>query len=819
MNDMLCFRKLILMNTICLCVAGATAAMDSNKATIGYLYPAGAQQGQTVQIIAGGQFLRGAKEVYISGEGVSAKVVKNAQAVQRLNTDQRKLFNQLFEETRNKRLTELPPKVLNKILPNNIPEQKTNQPEKEDPDAKPINLPNNPMLDTLGEQSLRELAHTAYMINYPRNMLQMNRQLNELVVIEVTVDVDAKPGSRELRIMSNLGLSNPVVFQVGMLPEVRELEPNNGSPFYVNNLFKPISGANLEKIIQEKPLDAPVLINGQIMPGDIDRFRFRAEAGQQLVIETSARSLIPYLADAVPGWFQAVVTLYNAAGTEIAFDDDYRFNPDPVLFYEVPRDGFYEIEIRDSIYRGREDFVYRIAIGEQPFITQMYPLGGKAGVETTASIDGWNLPEKQLKLDTQFGPDTICQTVYDDNKMVSNAVPYAVDTLPECDEIESNDTLKDAQQIDLPEIINGQILKSGDIDVFQFSGRAGEKIAAEVVARRLNSPLDSLLRLTDASGKVLHWNDDYVEKEEHLYKDITGLQTHHADSYLIAELPKDGKYYVHLADAENHGSTAHSYRLRIAPAEGDFSLRVIPSSLIASSGAAVPVRVYALRKDGFEGPIEVFVKNPDTGFKITGGIIPAGNESIRMTLTIPAKQITGPVALELEGRAQIGGKTISRRAVPADDTMQAFLYRHLVPAQELLVFVQKSRWSMPPVEFAGSGPVKVPVGGSVQVHLKTKPRPQLKEIDLELYDPPAGLTLHDVTVVPEGLAFVLKADKDAVKSDISDNLVIQMFREYTPPRQEGKPVPKKQRNSMGVIPAIPIQIVQETQQDDPPKST
>jgi len=808
---MLCFRKLILMNTICLCAAGATAALDSNKATVGYLYPAGAQRGQTVQIIAGGQFLRGAKNVYFSGEGVSAKVVRNMRTIQRLNGDQQKEFRRLFEEARDKRLTELPPNVLKEILPKGLPERKANELQANEPEKTPVKLPDNSMVDTLGKQSIRELAHTAYMINYPRNMLQMNRQLNELVLIEVTVDADAKPGSRELRIMSNTGLSNPVVFQVGTLPEVRELEPNNGSPFFVNNLFKPISGANLEKIIQEKPFDVPVLINGQIMPGDIDRFRFRAEAGQQLVIETSARSLIPYLADAVPGWFQATISLYNAAGTEIAFADDYRFNPDPVLFYQIPRNGLYELEIRDSIYRGREDFVYRIAIGEQPFITQMYPLGGRHGIETTASIDGWNLPEKQLKLDTQLGEDAIYQAVYDGKKVVSNAVVYAVDTLPECGEIESNDTLKDAQQIDLPEIINGQILKSGDIDVFQFSGRAGEKIAAEVLARRLNSPLDSLLRLTDASGKVLQWNDDYVEKEEHLHKDITGLQTHHADSYLIAELPKDGTYYVHLTDAEHHGSAAHNYRLRIARTEGDFSLRVTPSGLSVSASGTVPVSVHALRKDGFEGPIEIVVKNSDSGFQITGGLIPAGSDNVRMTLTAPNNKTAGPVALELEGRAQIGGKTISRRAVPADDTMQAFLYRHLVPAQEFFVFVQKRRWQVPPIKLVGKRPVQVPAGGSVQVKLKTASRPILKEIDLELYEPPAGLTLHDVTVVPEGLAFVLKADKDVVQRDISSNLIIEMLREYTPQQQEGKPAPQKRRNSMGVIPAIPIQIVLETQ--------
>jgi len=45
----------------------------------------------------------------------------------------------------------------------------------------------------------------------------------------------------------------------------------------------------------------------------------------------------------------------------------------------------------------------------------------------------------------------------------------------------------------------------------------------EVFARRLNSPLDSILQLTDAQGKQIAANDDYEDKGY-------GLTTHHADS-------------------------------------------------------------------------------------------------------------------------------------------------------------------------------------------------------------------------------------------------------------------------------------------------
>ena len=804
---------------LCLCVASARGQSRTNQPQIGYLYPAGGRQETVFQITAGGQFLRNISEVYVSGEGVHAKVIKYIRPLRNLQREQRELLQKRMKELRDKRLAELSPGIRRRFASSRkaaakkaASKPKTTAPAaaKAEPaadkekaaKAKEVKLPDHPLLDDLDDKSLRELAHVMSVLFFPRAKQQINRQLSELVLIEVTIDPNAAPGNRELRLGTKTILTNPMVFQVGLLPEVRELEPNNKEAYpALPNIPR------TTRLPTDKPLELPVLLNGQIMPGDMDRFRFNARRGQRLVIEAHARGLIPYLADAVPGWFQATVALYDANGKEVAFADDYRFNPDPVLFYRIPRSGAYELEIRDSIYRGREDFVYRLAVGERPFITQMFPLGAKAGVDAAASVSGWNLPETQLALDTQAGGACIRQTAYHEGKQLSNSVPYAIDTLPECNETESNDTIKGAQQIDLPKIINGRIDKPGDVDVFQFDARTGDKVVAEVNGRRLNSPLDSLLRLTDSSGNVLEWNDDHMIKDSHLHMNMMGLATHHADSYLLAELPKNGTYYVHLADSQRHGSQAYGYRLRIAVAQGDFALRVAPSSISIRTGGIVAIHVHALRKDGYDGEIEVVLKERNTGFELDGAQIPAGQDSVRMTLKAPPKAPTGPIRLQLEGRARIGGKLVSHPVVPADDVMQAFLYRHLVPSRELTVLVQKARWGMPPIELAGDSPVRIPAGGSAQVRFKTPKRSNLKQVRLELREPPEGLTLHDVTVVPEGLAFRLKADGDAMQSGYANNLIVEAFRESTPKQKEGQPKPKKRRYSMGILPAIPIQIV------------
>ncbi len=176
--------------------------------------------------------------------------------------------------------------------------------------------------------------------------------------------------------------------------------------------------------------------------------------------------------------------------------------------------------------------------------------------------------------------------------------------------------------------------------------------------------------------------------------------------------------------------------------------------------------------------------------------------------------------MQLEGSIRIGEQTVSHPVFGADDVMQAFLYRHLVSTQEFLVSVQKTRWRAPPIKLASDDPVRIPVGGSADVRIKTRRGPSLKEIQLELNEPPEGLTLHDVTVVPEGLAFKLKADKDAMQIGFADNLIVEVFREYTPKQKDGPPKVglikagvagpsnQKRRYSMGIFPAIPIEIVQ-----------
>jgi hypothetical protein len=536
----------------------------------------------------------------------------------------------------------------------------------------------------LTEKDLRLLADYDRKMKDPKR--QQNTQIGETVRARVTLAADAEPGMRFLRLRTAGGLGNPLRFEVGQHAEVREAEP---PPDYFN-LEGGARGRRALETYEARVVNPivglPATINGRILPGEVDLFTFRALAGEQVVVKVLARELIPYLADAVPGWFQAVATLYDASGREVAFADDYGFDPDPVLFFKIPADGEYRIEVRDSIYRGREDFVYRITLGELPFLTVMAPLGGMAGSEVEVSLFGGNLGAK-TKLDyTVPGQPGLARVTVSRSDRLSNALPFHVTTHAEEAEREPNNSPGAGADLKLPVIVNGGINPPGDVDFYRVKGRGGQPMAFEIFARRLNTPVDATLTVFDRDGKEIAFNDDFEDP-------AAGLTTHHADAHVFVKLPADGECFVRVADAQHQGGPGHLYRLRLSMAEEDFALRVTPSSLNATSGGTAKLTAHVLRLDSFEGPVALRVKAGDgaSGITLRNALIAADQTEMDLALSVPSGLTEEPVAIVIEGVATIGGREVVRDAVPAEDMMQAFLYRHLVPVDGLLLQVSVPR--------------------------------------------------------------------------------------------------------------------------------
>lgn len=703
---------------------------ESPDPRIGYVYPAGGKQGTTVRVFVGGQNFNGVKDIFVSGTGVKAMLFRNLGRIIQINGDERREVMRRLKE---------------------IKEGKT-------PTEGTTKLPNHPLLNDLAKLTPVEMDFFVNEFLKRDEKRQQNSQIRETVLLEIVIDADAPVGDRELRMKGQLGLTNPMVFQVGSLAETID-----ATPYDENSPPTPV-------------VDAPATLNGQIKPGDVDRFKFRATKGQSLVIQAHARRLIPFIADAVPGWFQAVVKVFDPKGKEIAYADDYRYDPDPVLLFKPAETGEYELEVHDSLYRGREDFVYRIHISEQPFVKSIFPLGAREGAATVATVDGWNLKEKRLALDTKPG-EPIRQI---------GGVTYHVDPLPDVLEVEPND--QNAQAIDLPRIVNGRIGKPGDEDVFRVNGKAGEEIVIEVLARRLLSPLDSLVQLVDSSGRVVAWNDDLERKDGDLRTDM-GAITHHADSYLRATYPKDDVYYVRLKDAQGQGGEGYAYRLRLGPPRPDFLVRMTPSTFNLRPGVAFPIDIHVLRFDGFDGEIELALDGAPAGMKIQGAKIPRGTDHIRMTVTV-RETIAQPTAI----RVLANGRPV----IPCEDSMQAFLWRHLVPVRELLAVTAGAGRAIPPEV---QGTADLVNGSTVEIFVKIDPRGKTQELIFEISGAPKGVTLAKSEMVKDGVKLTFQAAEAAVGS--GGNLIVAVHADIGNKQNPAR----KRRIAVGVLPAIPYKVV------------
>jgi len=679
---------------------------------IGFVYPAGGQQGATFPIRLGGQGLLHPSEVSVSGEGVSVRLVEFHPVY---DNQEMALLNQQLNELKKKETTVDDGMAAHMALyefpaaigPSGGPEMAASLicPVCGTQNALDADLcvrcnaklekPKNPQpaKDAKSEapKSEKEVAKERLIEKIQRVFADDERNpavrsQTELVFAEVTVAPDAEPGRREIRVITKRGVSNALPFYVGQVPEVAR-KPMKTCPVQV--LGKEHLAQRKRPIEEEEMrVTVPCTMNGQVAAGEINRYRFQAEKGQRLVIDAKARNLIPYVADGVPGWFQAVIKLYDGKGKELAYNDDFRFNPDPVLYYQVPEDGEYVLTINEALFRGRENFVYRITVSELPFVSDIFPLGGRVGEPIKIEMNGWNLEGTTLAPPAKdAGPGHHLLTA-GDGKRVSNQVPFALDTLPECLDRESNDEPSKAQKVTLPIIVNGRADRPGDWDVFEVEGKAGETIVAEVTARRLGSPFDSFVKITSADGKIIAFNDDH-------YDAASGMNTDHADSYLMAKLPADGKYFVHLGDTTRKAGKEYAYRLRISQPQPDFTLRLIPSRIVIRSKGAANVTVFAIRKDGFDGPIKLAFSGLPEGVESPGATLGAKQEIVGLSVKTKLTEMEKPVNVIVVGTAKVGDREIVHEAVPAEDKMQAFLWRHLLPADTLPLLVWNPDYQPP----------------------------------------------------------------------------------------------------------------------------
>jgi hypothetical protein len=444
--------------------------------------------------------------------------------------------------------------------------------------------------------------------------------------LEIRVDADAEPGVRWVRLYDEEGATALRPFVVGTLPEVVEAEPND-DPMRPQVVPPPSA-----------------TVNGRLArAGDVDGFSVALQKGETLTADLEANRHLGSPMD-------AVLQVVSASGFVLAQNDD-AVGRDPRIVFEVPADGAYVVRLfafpatPDSRIRfaGGESFVYRLTLTTGGFLDHAYPLAVSRDGPATVAAVGPNVPEAARLLTAPCDDRRDVRRVW--HPLLAGTAEVRVIDGPAAVESEADGP----QEIPDRGTISGRIDSPGDRDTFRLTLKTGAKRVVRVESRSLGLPLDPVLRLTDAGGKVLTESDDVGKGR---------------DPELTFTAPADGEYRVLVRDLNDHGGPRCAYLLRVLAPEPDFALTLGSDRFDATPGKPTTVSVKVDRKDGFSDAIEVVAEGLPDGVTAAPATSKPGDASAKVVnLTLSADGRAHPGPFRVVGKAD--GSSSPRVAVAA----------------------------------------------------------------------------------------------------------------------------------------------------------
>ena len=577
----------------------------------GYVYPCSMQAGTTNRIIVGGMFMRSVNGAFVTGDGVTVTRVMQVPG---------------FPRAAGK--TQLP--WASKWLYDILAGDRSDRPLPPEAIDEKTDWIGCDWWAHLNEHDLLELQIVSRFWHTPPDYPQPTPALDQLVILDLDVAEDATPGMRELLVHDDTSISAPHPFLITREPHVAE--PSFVIPMdEQRNLRLP----HILHIPPNLPVQTPpVAIDGQAWPGEVDEFRIRLKKGVRFTFEMFARELMPYQGDAVPGFFNPVMRLYDPKGFEVAYEDDFYYLPDPILSYIPPADGVYTLKIHDNLYRGRQDNVYIVRCYEDS-------LGGHSFTPQNRAFVCFPPPAAHLPPDKGEGVD----------------------------------------------------VRKGKIDCPGRTMRHDFKVAEpctldfELFARRTGSPLDGVIRLYGP-----------LEPSEPIATAPLLAEWDDVDKFLAGTIPQaiidprgswtflnPGSYSLTVSDRYELGGDFHSYTLSISRRRPDFEVYTENSSFIVS-GKDMSTKLRIVRHNGFTGEVTV-EGNDDFDCDYEPGV---SNKPGIVTFTPKKNDWSGLKIAQFFASASAGKgkKRIVRRITPTDSAEQAFAYTHLVP-QRAFFFYKK----------------------------------------------------------------------------------------------------------------------------------
>ncbi len=435
----------------------------------------------------------------------------------------------------------------------------------------------------------------------------------------VKIAADTPGGIHEARLMTRLGISSSRVFSVGTLSEVVQATPNL-------------------TLATAMELKVNSICNGVMSVKSIDHYTFDAQKGHRYVLNCDSRGIDSKL--------DAVLIIADAGGRDLVVER--RGKP---LDFTATNDGKHFLKIHDITFKGGPAYFYRLSLQELP---SEAPLPTFAATKTVSSFS--------------WPPDGLAE-----NSLSS--------------ETESNNLPAHAQKISLPCDISGSFYPAADVDTFEFTGTKGEVWWVEVASERFGRPTDPTVLIQHVS--VDGPKEQLTDVAE--FSDIASPMKPSTNGYaydgppydggsldIIGKLVinDDGLHRLQLSDlfGGTRNDARNVYRLIIRKAAPDFALagwglhmelrngdrNALSKPLALRGGITVALEVVAVRRDGFDGVIELVMKGLPDGVTAQGLKIPAGKTRGIMLVTADDKAPKSLSYVAFFGRSIVNGVEVER---------------------------------------------------------------------------------------------------------------------------------------------------------------
>ncbi len=637
------------------------------------------------------------------------------------------------------------------------------------------------------------------------------------IKMRVTVAADAPLGPREFRVATpRMGSSTLAQLVISDDAQVLEAEPNND-------------------VEHAQPVTLPCDINGRIGQGeDVDCYKFSVTAGQEITFVVQCARLLDKIHD-LQEHADPVLILRDLNGLELARNDDY-YRADSLLHYKFDKAGQYVIQIRDVNYQGNPFWIYRLTLTTSPYVTGVVPCAVAPGTGVDLRVTGFNLggaagsanSTGTAHIDVPANtPPGLWTTTLKMPNGTTNAIPLLVTTAPQTaitntsggNAIGKNaDANIAASRSDgraqtvvlsttpnpastrlasfsaprpaptplrLPGGVNAVLTAPGEIDRYLFHAQKGVAWGFEVTSRRLDSEMDSELKLRDAKGNVIAANDDALGK----------------DSRIEWTCPVDGDYTIELRDLTGHAGPTYFYNLTAQPLRPDFVLQCDGDRALIAPGNRTAWFVKIERKYGFAGEVKIDAQGLPPGVTASALTVPPQMTQGVVILSAAPDAKINMGAVRVIGTAPIvgaDGKTPQMQTRTAHALSEIYMPgggRGLLEVNTQGVAVTEAN----DLEVTVANPnITIKPGETVKIDVTIKRRPDYtKAVTLDLRvnhlggiftDPlPPGVTVEDGAAIPEGKnagTITLKAAPNAapivnwplaVMANVSINFVMKVW--------------------------------------------